>query len=106
MKRFIIKSLLIGLIVTLLFTNFKGVVLTFSSEITCGKIIKEGTVANNLWMYDYMFYIDGEPYEAIESMGNIKKVSIDSLKKIECIKVKYSPHFPSISKIVDERVLR
>jgi hypothetical protein len=90
----------------LIFSYLREVILFFSSEQACCEIFEQDNVANNNWVYRYRFNYKDSLYVNYESMVHIKKIDLDSLIKIECIKVEYSTYFPSISKIVDERVLR
>jgi len=94
-------------LVFVLFDNSINIILIYSSEKTCSKIIEKKRINNNIGIYTYSYNVDGIMQYSYEPVIHIKRdLNLDSLKKIECIKVEYSSYFPSISKIVDERVLR
>jgi|SRR5690554_1898625 len=105
-KKFIIHLTLI-LLGFIFFANSKNIILFFGSKKTCSTIIEKKRINNNIGVYAYCYTLEGVVFKQNESIIHIKRdLSLDSLKKIDCIKVEYSSYFPSISKIVDERVLR
>jgi len=82
-------------------------ILLINSNENCGRFYRSGGVRSTI-TYHYKYYIGGKEYESSISEYNILSEfrSIDSLKKIECIKIKYSKWFPSFSQITDERLLK
>jgi len=79
-----------------------------SSGETCAKVVGIESIGalgkDNGYTLEY--YIEGEKYIGGKSKGFFKpNYSLESLKKMECIKIEYSKLTPSIFVVIDERVL-
>lgn len=56
--------------------------------------------------YELNFNVDEEEYNV--SLGDTffkEELNLDSLQKLECIKIKYSKITPSLIKLIDDRVM-
>jgi hypothetical protein len=76
-----------------------------STSKTCATIYKVGrnrTVAS----YHYSYYVNGIIHDGSIETGYIKNISLDSLKKIDCIKIEYSNYVYSFSRIIDQSLLK
>ena len=106
-NRWVIKLVLAGVLIILLFSNFTNILLFFSKRTVCGVITEETTVNNNIWVYKYNYVVDGEVFESSEPTIYFKKdIHTDSLKKNNCIEVSYFPYAPYFGTITDRRVLK
>lgn len=74
------------------------------SNITCGTFYKKGT-SRYIDYYHYYFYADGEKCTGSISEGDLELVSLDSLKKMECIEIEYSLYNTIYSRVVDTRII-
>ena len=72
---------------------------------TCATIYKIGT---SRWIdyFHYTYVIEGKKYDGSIEVGEIKNISLDSLKKIECIKIEYSNYVNSFSRVIDQSILK
>jgi hypothetical protein len=91
-------------IILILFLFFK--IAFIKSNTVCGKIIGESTT-RGATHYKYKFYVNEKVYFATHPYPYFKdNLTLDSLKKIDCIQIEYSSFSPNISKLVDKRVLK
>jgi hypothetical protein len=76
-----------------------------NSKITCAKITREASVKGSKSIY-YNFEVDGEVIEGGIGISFLKTIPLDSLKKIDCIRVEYSEYSTFFNRIVDSRILQ
>jgi hypothetical protein len=76
-----------------------------SSKIGCAKITRKSAI-RGAWSVHYEFEVDGEIMEGGIETGFLKKISLDSLKKIECIKIEYSNYSTFFNRVIDKRILK
>jgi|GEM_PF-2774679 len=90
-----VPTVLIGINVFLEATSIDG----------CARIIKT-TGSRGTPQYLFRYKVGATHYSGGVYQKKLKPIGIDSLKKIECIKIKYCKYFPLINSIEDKRVLR
>lgn len=76
-----------------------------STKITCGKIVRQSSIRGAYSVY-YTFEVDGISKEGGVGTSFLKNLSLDSLKKIECVKIEYSNFSTYFNRVVDERILK
>ncbi len=72
---------------------------------TCAAIYKVGT-NRTVESYHYSYNAKGIKHDGSIETGYIKNISLDSLKKIKCIKIEYSNYVNSFSRIIDQSLLK
>lgn len=75
------------------------------SKTTCGNYYSEGK-NRGAEGFVYHYSVDGVDYKAATAAMSMKIQSLEELKKIKCIEVEYSVWFPSVSRVVDERIIK
>ncbi len=83
---------------------FKELMLMSATK-TCGYFYKVGT-SRYVDYYQYTYSINGNRYNGFITKKELKIKSINKLKKINCVEIKYSNYINSYSKVVDERILK
>jgi len=89
----------------LFFAFFAKNVALISSTKSCAKFTEIWEVKGATWVEYEFENNEGEKYKGNIYLKDLKIRSIDSLKKIECIKVKYSNFSAIFSEIDDPRVM-
>ncbi len=102
-KQLIKVGLLFSTIVIILI--FAKYIAYSNSKIICAKIIGSYEVRGANYI-EYVFKINKTKTKGSASSIEIKKISVDSLKKMDCIKIEVSEYWPLINRIVDKRVLK
>lgn len=74
-----------------------------SSTVTCAKITSEITIHGAKYI-QFEYYVNGKRYEDGESVQYFKIRDLDSLRKIECVRIRYSNFLNSHSEIIDVNV--
>lgn len=78
-----------------------------NSRQTCGRIIELISSSRRHYYFRSSFKINNRSYENDIACIEIKdEFSLDSLKKIQCIKIEYSLFNEATNRIVDERILK
>jgi len=75
------------------------------SRTICGKIIGEHEIKGAKYIR-YRFIIDNDTSEGSLSVLDVKRISLDSLKKIECVQIQYSEFSSFFNRVVDKRILK
>ena len=74
---------------------------------TCGEITEATRGVRNHCYLKYSFKISSKTYYREMPCNEIKsELTLDSLKKIKCIKVEYSLIDKSYTRIIDDRILK
>lgn len=76
-----------------------------NSDIICAKIIGSYEVRGATYI-EYVFEFNKTKTNGSASTIELKKIGIDSLKKMDCIKIEVSEYWSFINRIVDKRVLK
>ncbi len=85
---------------------WKEIAFMHSSQ-TCGRITEKIRAARGHCYFKYSFKVNDRSYENDISCMEIKnEFSLDSLKKIQCVKIEYSLFNEATNRIVDERILK
>lgn len=103
-KRQWIKSI-VWLVVAIMLVFFIKWLLYVDSGTTCGNYYKEGKNRGAVG-FVYHYNINGMDYTSATVSMQLKVNTLDSLKKIKCVEIEYSKWFPSISRMVDKRILK
>jgi hypothetical protein len=74
------------------------------SQIECGQVDRIG-ISKGARYVVLEFEIDNKKYTCSQTNSDFKPFDIDSLKKIECVKIEYSTFLPVFNRVVDERIL-
>ena len=77
----------------------------FHSGFECGKVKRVG-ISKGARYVVLEFYLDDTKYTCSQTNSDFKLINLDSLKKIECIKIEYSTILPFFNRVVDMRVLK
>lgn len=89
-----------------LYGMWKEIAFMNSSQ-TCGRIIEQISGSRKHCYFKYSFNINDKSYEDVIACIEVKnEFSLDSLKKIQCIKIEYSLFNEATNRIVDERILK
>jgi hypothetical protein len=80
-------------------------VVYIKSSTACAKFTNQGQIKGANYLL-YEFKIANKKYTGNESASKIIDISVDSLKKIKCVKVEYSNLIPFFNRVVDKRVLK
>jgi hypothetical protein len=72
---------------------------------TCATIYKVGA-DRTIESYHYSYSAHGIIHDRSIETGYIKNISLDSLKKIECVKIEYSNYVNSFSRVIDQSLLK
>lgn len=101
-----LKLVLIIFIICLFFGAYYEIAFMKTKQ-TCGEITDRISGAKNHCYFKYSFKLNNKIYYSevpcIEINGEL---SLESLKKIKCIKIEYSTLDKSYNRIVDARILR
>lgn len=104
-KKYWKDILIIGLMVYLISLFF--LIKHFNeTEIACGRITKLVDHKGDK-MFHYDFIVNGTRYGGAILVSDLnRKYTLEELKKIECLKVKYNPSSPFLfSTMIDERIV-
>ena len=71
---------------------------------TCAKVKGITIIKVNKYMV-YEFYIGKKKKQAKRSLKLFKIQDIDSLKKMDCIKIRYSNIWNSVTEVIDKRLV-
>lgn len=102
MKYKFILIFLFSFITLYLFLNFAVYI---NSGVTCAKIIGQSE-SKGASILKYKFILNGDIVYGSENSSKFVDFSMDSLKKIDCIKVEYSKFWVLFNRIVDKKVLK
>lgn len=103
-KWVILISSLIGLVSFLYLSNF---IFYSNSSCACAQITKETAQAKGGYSTRYIFTVDEKTIEGKVSNSYLKRnISLDSLKKIKCIKIEYSNYSTYFNRVIDKRILK
>lgn len=91
-----------GLALVMLTLRF---VMFSKSSVTCAKITRI-TRDRSGASIRYFFDVNNRTYLSGLSTISTKNISIDSLKKIDCIQLEYSNYSPFWNRIIDKRILK
>ena len=80
-------------------------VVYFHSDIACGKVIGQGQTKGANYIR-YKFQIGNQTVYGSESSSVFVDLSLDSLKKMDCVKIQYSQFIFDFNRIVDLRILK
>ncbi len=98
-----ILLIVFGLIVSLLL-SLEWFMYT-NSKVVCGKIICQTASAKGGYSIRYVFFIHTIKFEGKMPNSDLKDIPLDSLKKVDCIKIEVSNYSTFFNRIVDKRVL-
>lgn len=103
-KRQWIKSIawLVGGIILIFVIKW---LLYVDSKKTCGNYYREGNM-RGAKLFVYHYNVNGVDYRSPTTSMSLKIKTLDSLKQIKCVEIEYSKWFPSISRMIDKRVLK
>ncbi len=76
------------------------------TEIVLGKINRETEQSKGGKSTRYLFIFKNQVVEGKMSNSELKNISIDSLKKMENVKIEVSEYWTFFNRIVDKRVLK
>lgn len=95
----------IGMIIAIILVFIIKWLLYVNSGTTCGNYYSEGkNRGSTLFVYHYK--VNGVDYRTSTDLITMKIQSLEELKKIKCVEVEYSVWFPSVSRVVDERIIK
>ena len=77
-----------------------------NSKFACAKIIEEIPQAKGGYSAGYVFEVDGKKVKGNVPYSSLKSISLDSLKKIECVKIEYSNYSTFFNRVIDNRILK
>jgi hypothetical protein len=100
-----IKFKVIITIVLVLALFFTDDLLLISSKITCARAKEITTIKVTKYLV-YEFYVDNEKKQSKRALRLFKIQDIDSLRKMECIKIRYSTIWNSVTEVIDERIVK
>ena len=98
-----ILLIVFGLIVSLLL-SLEWFMYT-NSKIVCGKIISQKRQSRGGYSVYYDYLYNGKKMKSAIETTYLKDITLDSLKKIDCIKIEVSNYSTFFNRIVDKRVL-
>lgn len=76
-----------------------------SSTNTCAKAIEINQVKATKYL-EYEFFVGKERKQSSRALRLFKIQDLDSLKKIECINIRYSTIWNSVTEVIDERIVK
>ena len=89
------------------FIFFNKIVFILGGKTACGQIQEKRDSTYGSKVFSYEFYIDDIKYEGIVSPADVvDSMSIEELRKLNCIKIEYWESFPSRNSVIDKRILR
>lgn len=98
------KIFIIIVLVIISYYFFVTKIVYINSQVTCGKAIRYGETKGAVYTI-FSFKVNNKKYSCTQSNTFFIDVPLDSLKKIECVKIEYSTFLPIFNKVVDERLL-
>lgn len=106
MRNFKSITILLIIFLTIILITLLLETMAFSSaSVTCARFTRQAS-SKGAWYSNYIFEIEGKIVEGSISNEDLKDISFDSLKSIECIKIEYSNYYPICNRIVDKRILK
>jgi hypothetical protein len=75
-----------------------------NSQTTCGKAIRYGETKGAIYTI-FSFTVNKKTYSCTQSSTFFIDLPLDTLKKIDCVKIEYSTFLPIFNKVIDERIL-
>ena len=95
--RFVFLLILIFLVIYVVYFS--------TTEKTCCKIVGVSSIrGGGVILYDYE--INHRKHKGSMTVGYFKdEISLDSLKKIDCVEMEYSKYLPFLNRITDKRIL-
>jgi hypothetical protein len=103
-KKAILKLMVILTIIILMLFTVKQILYSNSSTV-CGVIYGRHKGSRGGWYIDYKFEINNKKYLRSQDSWDCKDVSIEIMKKMNCIKIEYSNFWNGYSKIIDRRIV-
>ncbi len=77
-----------------------------NTQIICGKIYKQEKQTRGGYSIYYKFDLEGIVHKGAVGTSFLKKIPLDSLKKLDCIKIECSNYSTFFNRIIDKRVLK
>jgi hypothetical protein len=103
-KDWIILGICFSAIITLSYTF--TYIIFIDSKTTCGRITRETFGSKGGHSTHYIFFVGSEKIEGNTSNSFLKKIPLDSLKKIECIEIEYSRYSTIFNRLIDKRIVK
>jgi hypothetical protein len=101
-KKYKVYFIIVLIIVCYYF--FVTKIVYINSHTTCGKAIRYGETKGAIYTI-FSFTVNKKSYSCTQSSTFFKDLPLDTLKKIDCIKIEYSTFLPVFNRVVDERIL-
>lgn len=103
-----LKSVIIGIsifVAIIIVGRLLDIIAYTNTTSTCAKITKSVSV-RGAWSVVYVYEVNGQKNEGAIYTSLLKDISMDSLQKIECVKIEYSNYSTFFTRIVDKRILK